>query len=99
MLLAFISLIALGNLILGGVGGWFGQDDLSIEQILGYIFAPIMFAVGVPWHEALDAGSFLGQQIVLRSEAHTSELQSLMRISYSVFCSKKKNHQLITFFN
>src|SRR3546814_518948 len=65
MLLAFISLIALGNLILGGVGGWFGQDDLSIEQILGYIFAPIMFAVGVPWHEALDAGSFLGQKIVL----------------------------------
>nr|WP_246280074.1 NupC/NupG family nucleoside CNT transporter [Nocardioides daedukensis] len=65
MLLAFISLIALGNLILGGVGGWFGQDDLSIEQILGYVFAPVMFAVGVPWHEALDAGSFLGQKIVL----------------------------------
>src|SRR3546814_3199597 len=45
-----------------------------------------------------DAGSFaqdalriLGRQLILRSEEHTSELQSLMRISYAVFCLKKKN--------
>lgn len=65
MLLAFISLIALGNLVLGTVGGWFGADDLSVQQILGYVFAPVMAAVGVPWNEALDAGSFLGQKVVL----------------------------------
>src|SRR5699024_1052938 len=64
MLLAFISLIALGNLILGWIAGWFGAD-LTIEGILGYIFAPVMFVVGTPWSEALDAGSFLGQKVVL----------------------------------
>ncbi|MEX5237121.1 NupC/NupG family nucleoside CNT transporter [Kocuria arenosa] len=65
MLIAFISLIALVNTVLGAVGGLFGQGDLTLEQILGYVFAPVMFAVGVPWVEALDAGSFLGQKLVL----------------------------------
>ncbi|HLR95697.1 MAG TPA: nucleoside transporter C-terminal domain-containing protein [Jiangellaceae bacterium] len=59
------SLIALGNLILGWIGGLFGAEDLSIQQIFGYVFSPVMFAVGVPWAEALDAGSFLGQKVVL----------------------------------
>jgi CNT family concentrative nucleoside transporter len=65
MLLAFISLIALGNLVLGWVGGWFGAEDLTVQQILGYVFSPVMFLVGTPWAEALDAGSFLGQKVVL----------------------------------
>src|SRR5690625_7709908 len=59
------SLIALGNLILGWIGGLFGAEDLSIQQIFGYVFSPVMYAVGVPWAEALDAGSFLGQKGVL----------------------------------
>ncbi|WP_251837965.1 NupC/NupG family nucleoside CNT transporter [Oceanitalea stevensii] len=65
MLLAFISLIALANIVVGGIGGWFGNDDLSVEEILGYVFSPIMAAVGVPLHEAVDAGSFLGQKVIL----------------------------------
>lgn len=65
MLLAFISLIALVNLLVGGVGGWFGAEDLSVQQLLGYLFAPVMSLIGVPWGEAVDAGSFVGQKIVL----------------------------------
>ncbi|WP_226924812.1 NupC/NupG family nucleoside CNT transporter [Georgenia satyanarayanai] len=65
MLLAFISLIALANIVVGGIGGWFGNDDLSVEEILGYVFSPVMAAVGVPLHEAVDAGSFLGQKVIL----------------------------------
>ncbi len=65
MLLAFISLIALLNLLLGALGGLVGLDDLTFEQLLGYVFAPLMFAIGVPWAEALDSGTFLGQKIVL----------------------------------
>ena len=65
MLLAFISLIALVNLIVGGVGGWFGAEDLSVQQLLGYLFAPVMSLIGVPWGEAVEAGSFVGQKIVL----------------------------------
>src|SRR3546814_3559020 len=43
--------------------------------------------VRVPWHKFLDPRPVL---VVARSEEHTSELQSLMRISYAVFCLKKK---------
>ena len=65
MLLAFISLIALINLILGGAGGLVGLEDLTFEKILGYLFAPLMLVIGVPWAEALDAGSFVGQKVVV----------------------------------
>lgn len=65
MLIAFISLIALLNLILGALGGLFGFDGLTFQLILGFVFAPVMFAIGVPWNEAIDAGSFLGQKLVL----------------------------------
>ncbi|MGI9275338.1 MAG: NupC/NupG family nucleoside CNT transporter [Endozoicomonas sp.] len=65
MLIAFISLIAMGNGILGWFGGLAGFPELTIELILGYIFSPLAFLIGVPWAEALDAGSFLGQKIVL----------------------------------
>ncbi|MFI7583141.1 NupC/NupG family nucleoside CNT transporter [Kocuria sp. M1N1S27] len=65
MLIAFISLIALVNVILGSIGGLFGLGELTLEQLFGYVFAPVMFVVGVPWAEALDAGSFLGQKLVL----------------------------------
>ncbi|MFC0470467.1 NupC/NupG family nucleoside CNT transporter [Halalkalibacter kiskunsagensis] len=65
MLLAFIALIALINGMLGGIGGWFGFEGLSLEAILGVLFAPIAFAIGVPWAEAMAAGSFIGQKLVL----------------------------------
>ena len=65
MLIAFISLIALLNLILGAIGGLFGFDELSLQLILGYVFAPVAFAIGVPWSEVLDAGNFIGQKVIL----------------------------------
>ena len=65
MLIAFISLIALVNLILGSLGGIVGFPDLTFQLILGYIFAPLMFLIGVPWEEAIRAGSFLGQKLIL----------------------------------
>ncbi len=65
MLFAFISLIALLNLIVGGLGGLVGLPDLTFQQILGYIFSPVMVAIGVPMDEAIQAGSFLGQKLAL----------------------------------
>lgn len=65
MLLAFIALIALVNLIIGTIGGWFGAPDLTFEQILGWVFAPIMTMIGVPWNEAVASGSFVGQKVVV----------------------------------
>ncbi|MDG0979298.1 MAG: NupC/NupG family nucleoside CNT transporter [Halieaceae bacterium] len=65
MLLAFIALIALANGILGGVGGLFNYPDLTIQSILGYLFQPIAFALGIGWDEAQLAGSLIGQKLVL----------------------------------
>lgn len=65
MVLAFVALVALANGILGGIGGWFGQSDLSFQQVVGYVFAPIMYLIGVPWDEALRAGGLFGTKIVL----------------------------------
>jgi CNT family concentrative nucleoside transporter len=45
MLIAFVSLIALLNLILGSIGGLFGFEELSLQLVLGYIFAPVAFAI------------------------------------------------------
>ncbi len=65
MLLAFIALVAMINGLLGLVGGWFGFDSLSLQLVLGYVFAPLAFAIGVPWSEAVTAGNFIGQKLVI----------------------------------
>lgn len=65
MLLAFVGLIALINGIVGGIGGWFGYQDLSLQLIFGYVFQPLAFILGVSWDEARAAGSFIGQKIVI----------------------------------
>ena len=65
MLLAFIGLIALFNLILGGIGGWFGHESLSLEQILGWCFAPVAWVIGMPWQDAVKGGSLIGQKLIL----------------------------------
>lgn len=65
MLIAFIALIALLNTILGAFGGVIGLPALTLQQILGYLFAPIAFLIGVPWSEAVTAGSLLGQKLVV----------------------------------
>ncbi len=65
MVLAFVALVALANGILGGIGGWFGRPDLSFQQILGTIFAPVMYMLNVPWAEAQQAGGFFGTKLVI----------------------------------
>ena len=65
MLIAFIALIALINTMLGAFGDVVGFEALTLEQILGYLFAPIAFLIGVPWSEAVVAGSLLGQKLVV----------------------------------
>ena len=65
MVLAFVALVALANGLLGGVGHWFGIDDLSFQKLVGYVFAPVMYLIGVPWTEAGTAGGLFGTKLVL----------------------------------
>jgi CNT family concentrative nucleoside transporter len=65
MLIAFVSLIAMLNGMLGGVGSYFGQPDLSFQMLLGWVFAPVMYLCGIPWHEAQIAGGFFGEKLIL----------------------------------
>lgn len=64
MLIAFVSLISLANTLIGGVTGLFGMR-LTLQQILGYVFSPLSFAMGVPWKDAITAGGLLGQKMIL----------------------------------
>ncbi len=71
MLLAFIALIAMINWILEGVlTGMFGLTTasgapVSLEIILGYVLSPIAWIIGVPWADAVNVGSLIGQKVVL----------------------------------
>ena len=65
MLLAFVGLIALINGLLGWIGGFAGMDALSLEYLLGTLFRPLAFLLGVPWDEAGVAGNLIGQKLVL----------------------------------
>jgi CNT family concentrative nucleoside transporter len=65
MVMVFVALVALANGILGGVGGMFGYSDVSFQQLLGFVFAPVMYLIGIPWEQAGAAGGLFGTKIVL----------------------------------
>ncbi len=65
MVLAFVALVALANGLLAGFGGWFGIEGLTFQRLVGFLFAPIMFLIGVPWSEAGIAGGLFGTKVVL----------------------------------
>lgn len=65
MLLAFIAFIAMLNGIIGWVGSLFGFENVTFQLILGYLFQPLAWVLGVPWQEANAAGSLIGQKLVL----------------------------------
>jgi len=67
MLISFIALIALINGVMGSVHNanhmhWF---PASLETIFGWIFAPVAFIIGVPWHDCTAVGNLLGTRMVL----------------------------------
>ena len=65
MLVSFIALIALTNGILGWVHGFVAWVPADLQTILGWIFRPIAFVMGVPWHDSGTIGSLLGTRMVL----------------------------------
>ncbi len=81
MLLAFVALVALANGVLGGIGNMFGFPGLSFQSVLGQVFAPIMYLLGVPWNEAAQAGGLFGTKIVLNEFVAFIDLGTLKTLS------------------
>ncbi len=83
MVMVFVALVALANGILGGVGGWMGYPDVTFQQLIGYVFQPVMFLIGVPWAEADIAGGLFGTKIVLNEFVAFIELGALEEGTFS----------------
>ena len=65
MLIAFVAMVALINGVLGLAGGVLGLDGLTLQGILGYIFSPLAWTMGVPWSDAHMLGTLMGEKLVL----------------------------------
>ncbi|MGB7372976.1 NupC/NupG family nucleoside CNT transporter [Pontixanthobacter sp.] len=78
MVMVFVALVALANGLLGGIGGLFGYPDISFQHLLGYVFAPVMFLIGIPdWQQAQAAGGLFGTKIVLNEFVAFIELGAM----------------------
>ena len=65
MLLAFIGLIALLNGMVGGIANWLNYPDVNLETILGKVFAPLAYMLGVASEHSAFAGNLIGQKLIL----------------------------------
>jgi CNT family concentrative nucleoside transporter len=92
MVLAFVALVALANGILGGIGDWFGIQDLSFQKLIGYVFQPVMFLIGVPWREAGTAGGLFGTKLVLNEFVAFIDLGQMDAATLSL-----RSRQIVTF--
>jgi concentrative nucleoside transporter, CNT family len=81
MLISFVALVALANGIIGGVHNWLSPHHVpfptSLDQILGWIFAPIAWLIGIPWHAAPVVGGLLGTRMVINELIAFSNLGAL----------------------
>lgn len=79
MLLAFIALISMLNGLLGQIGGVVGFPQLSFEFLIGYLFAPFAFIMGVPWEDCVPVGVMLGKKVVINEFVAYLDLQAAIK--------------------
>ncbi len=84
MLISFLALVAMVNAGLGLLGAFSAQHlgltaigQLSLQQIFGWVFAPVAWVMGVPWHDAPTIGNLLGTRMVLNEFVAYSQLGPL----------------------
>jgi CNT family concentrative nucleoside transporter len=92
MVLAFVALVALANGILSGIGGWFGVEGLTFQRVVGTIFQPIMYVIGIPWAETAAAGGLFGTKVVLNEFVAFIELGAIDAAALS-----ERSRAIITF--
>jgi len=91
ILIAVIALVFIVNSFLGLIGSYIGLD-ISIQIILGYLFAPVAWLMGIPWGEALVAGELLGLKTTLNEFV---AYPALANLEPGILSDKSK---LITFY-
>lgn len=82
MLLVLVALVALCNALLSLLPDLLGAP-ITLERLLGYLFAPIVWLLGIPWRECLTAGSLMGMKTVLNELIAYSALAGLPEGSLS----------------
>jgi concentrative nucleoside transporter, CNT family len=92
MVLAFVALVALANGLLGGLGNLVGIPGLSFQRIIGYVFQPVMFLIGVPWREAGTAGGLFGTKLVLNEFVAFIDLGKM-----DVATLSQRSREIVTF--
>lgn len=90
MLLAFIALIAMLNGFIGWVAGLVGFEGVTLQLLLGYVFQPLAWVIGVPWGaEAQVAGSLIGQKLVVNEFVAYADFANYLKPEAAVVLSEK----------
>jgi CNT family concentrative nucleoside transporter len=76
MLITFIALLALLNAMMGGIHNWpyMGWFPESLQTVFGWIFSPVAWLIGIPWHDATKIGNLLGTRMVINEFVAFSQL-------------------------
>jgi CNT family concentrative nucleoside transporter len=77
MLIVFLALLALLNAMMGWVHLHVGWFPYSLQQVLGWLFAPIAWLIGIPWHDAAAIGNLLGTRMVLNEFVAFAQLGTM----------------------
>ncbi len=78
MLIVFVALVELANIILGAFPDVDGAD-LTMQRIFGWVLAPVVWVLGIPWSDAIDAGQLLGTKVVLNELVAYIDMSNLPR--------------------
>jgi CNT family concentrative nucleoside transporter len=77
MLITFLALLALANAIMGWIHLHIGWFPYSLQQVFGWVFAPVAWLIGIPWHDAPTIGNLLGTRMVLNEFVAFAQLGTL----------------------
>jgi len=82
MLITFLALLALLNAMMGGVHNWrhMAWFPENLQTIFGWVFAPVAWLIGIPWHDATNIGNLLGTRMVLNEFVAFSQLGSMKAV-------------------
>lgn len=98
MLIVFLAIVAILNAVLGLLPN-IGNESVTLQLILGYILAPLAWLIGIPWEEAISAGSLLGKKTILNEIIAFKALAELPKGIFSVKSSIIMTYALAGFAN